>query len=105
MYRTVLCLLGFITLAFSCGSKDDEGSTSDWSDTGRDSGGYYDSDDAYFCMVISETCDAFLDHYASCDEIRPDMVDAYAEVLESYSDEQCTVAYDSWVEMGCCAQH
>ena len=111
MYRTVLCLLGFITLAFSCGSKDDESSASDWSDTGgyldpvRDSGAYYDSDDAYYCMVIAETCESLLDHYASCDGIDADMVAAYEATLEAFSDDQCAAAADSWAAAGCCDQY
>jgi len=107
MFRTVLCLLGIITLAFSCGSKDDdEGGGSSWydddcTDTGSCPGadtGLAALDDAYFCTVIAETCEAFADHYLTCDGADAD----YAASLADYSDAGCATTYAVWVDEGCC---
>jgi len=95
MFRTVLCLLG-LTLAFSCGSKDDdEGGGSSWyDDYGADSG----SAEGGPCAVTAETCEAFATHYLTCDGADED----YAASLADYEDAGCATTYAVWVAGGCC---
>jgi len=107
MHRTIICLLSLTVLAFSCGSKDDdESGDSSWydddcTDTGTCPGadtGSYPSDDAYFCMVIAETCEAFADHYLTCEGAD----EYYAASLADYDDAACAATYATWVAAGCC---